>query len=70
MTNLNSDIIILDNGSGYLKCGFSSKEQPLFSIPSLIGRPMLRYDEKIENFNIKVKYKLSYKLKLECDDRR
>jgi len=54
MNNLNSDIIILDNGSGYLKCGLSSKEQPLFSIPSLIGRPMLRYDEKIENFNIKV----------------
>ncbi len=54
MNNLNSEIIILDNGSGYLKCGLSSKEQPLFSIPSLIGRPMLRYDEKIENFNIKV----------------
>lgn len=57
MTNLNSDIIILDNGSGYLKCGFSSKEKPLFTIPSLIGRPMLRYDEKIDNFNIKVKLK-------------
>lgn len=54
MTNLNSDVIILDNGSGYLKCGLSSKEMPLVTIPSLIGRPMLRYDEKIENFNIKV----------------
>ncbi len=56
MPNLNSEIIVLDNGSGYLKCGFSSKEKPLFTIPSLIGRPMLRYDEKIENFNIKVKF--------------
>jgi actin-related protein 2 len=52
---MNSDILILDNGSGYLKCGLSSKERPLVTIPSLIGRPMLRYDEKIENFNIKVK---------------
>lgn len=69
MTNLNSDIIILDNGSGYLKCGFSSKEQPLYTIPSLIGRPMLRYDEKIENFNIKVNSSGFFKvLFLECYD--
>ena len=54
---MNSDIIILDNGSGYLKCGLSSKERPLVTMPSLIGRPMMRYDEKIDNFNIKVKNK-------------
>ena len=67
MNNLNSDIIVLDNGSGYLKCGFSSKEVPMCTLPSIIGRPMLRYDEKIENFNIKVNKK---DLISECYDRR
>ncbi len=45
--------IILDNGSGYLKSGFSSESIPSQTIPSLVGRPMLRYEEHIENFQIK-----------------
>ena len=45
--------IILDNGSGYLKTGFSTDSIPSHTIPSLVGRPMLRYEEHIENFQIK-----------------
>jgi actin-related protein 2 len=49
-----SNCIILDNGSGYLKCGFSNSQVPLFNIPALIGRPMLRHEELLENYQIKV----------------
>lgn len=46
--------IILDNGSGYLKSGLSNQNIPQCTIPALIGRPMLRYEENIEDFKIKV----------------
>lgn len=46
-------IVILDNGSGYLKAGFSTDPIPSYTIPALVGRPMLRYEEHIESFEIK-----------------
>lgn len=48
-----NNVVILDNGSGYLKAGFSTQEIPSVSIPALVGRPMLRYEEHIESFEIK-----------------
>ena len=46
-------VIVFDNGSGYLKAGLSSSEIPSVTIPALIGRPMLRYAEKIEEIELK-----------------
>lgn len=46
--------VIIDNGSGYLKCGLSTSNFPEFTLPALIGRPMLRYEENIEGVQIKV----------------
>ena len=46
-------VIVFDNGSGYLKAGLSSNELPSITVPALIGRPMLRYAEKIENVELK-----------------
>ena len=60
MSELNlPPIIILDNGGGYLKAGFSSDKIPLITIPSLIGRQILYYGEKIDtsNFLSNSKYK-------------
>lgn len=48
-----NSIVILDNGSGYLKAGFSHEQIPSCTIPALVGRPMLRYEEHIETFQIK-----------------
>ena len=42
-------VIILDNGSGYLKAGFSNQKTPEVCIPALVGRQLLRYGEKIES---------------------
>ena len=46
-------VIVVDNGSGYLKAGLSNSETPSVTVPALIGRPMLRYAEKIENVELK-----------------
>jgi len=46
-------VIVFDNGSGYLKAGLSSDEIPSITMPALIGRPMLRYAEKLEDIELK-----------------
>jgi actin-related protein 2 len=45
--------IICDNGSGYLKMGIAGENLPKFTIPGIIGRPMLRSEERIGNIEIK-----------------
>ena len=50
----NKPNIILDNGTGYLKCGLSNQNIPKYTLPALVGRPMLRSGESIENFELKV----------------
>ena len=50
---MSAPVIVFDNGSGYLKAGLSNVEIPSVTIPALIGRPMLRYAEKIENVELK-----------------
>ena len=46
-------VVVFDNGSGYLKAGLSSDEIPSITMPALIGRPMLRYAEKLEDIELK-----------------
>jgi actin-related protein 2 len=46
-------VIIIDNGSGYLKAGLSTSSYPDCTIPALIGRPMLRYAEQLEDIKLK-----------------
>ena len=46
-------VVVFDNGSGYLKAGLSNIETPLITMPALIGRPMLRFKEKLEDKELK-----------------
>lgn len=39
-----SGTYICDNGTGFLKLGCPGQNFPQAKIPSVIGRPMLRYD--------------------------
>ena len=57
-------VIVLDNGSGYLKAGYSNQSSPEISIPSLVGREILRYGEKIDLNKIKETKKKSEQKKL------
>ena len=46
-------VVVFDNGSGYLKAGLSDIEIPTVTMPALIGRPMLRYAQKLEDIELK-----------------
>lgn len=50
-----ADSLICDSGTGYLKIGWSNEDFPSITFPALVGRPMLRYEEKINDIEIKVK---------------
>jgi len=49
--NLNN--IIMDNGSGYLKTGFSGDQFPRFTIPAIVGRPELRSGTTVGDVELK-----------------
>ena len=49
---MSAPVIVFDNGTGYMKAGLSNKETPMCTIPALIGRPMLRFKQKIENIEL------------------
>jgi len=47
------NVIVCDNGTGFVKCGFAGANFPTSIFPSLVGRPVLRFEEKVENVQIK-----------------
>lgn len=47
-------IVVCDNGTGFVKCGFAAENFPRHIFPCLIGRPILRSEEAIEK-NIHLK---------------
>lgn len=51
---MDSAPIVCDTGTGYLKIGYAGDSFPTHSFPTMVGRPMLRYDEKIEGVELKV----------------
>lgn len=42
---MDNSIAIIDNGSGYLKCGFSTHQLPQYIIPNVYGHP--KYQNEI-----------------------
>jgi len=46
-------VVVCDNGTGFVKCGFAGANFPTAIFPSMIGRPILRFEEKVENVVIK-----------------
>jgi transposase InsO family protein len=40
--------IVIDNGSGYVKAGFSCTDRPVAVIPTMVGRPHDRIKEEEE----------------------
>jgi len=45
-------VIVCDNGTGFVKCGFAGANFPASIFPSMIGRPILRSEEKIDNVQL------------------
>lgn len=48
-----SKAIVCDNGTGFVKVGFAGTNFPEAIFPSLVGRPILRAEEKVEGLEIK-----------------
>jgi actin-related protein 2 len=42
-----SEVVVVDNGTGFLKAGFAADNLPRFSFPSIVGRPVLRAEEDV-----------------------
>jgi actin-related protein 2 len=43
----NSSILVCDNGTGFVKCGFAGENFPRYIFPSMVGRPIIRAEEAI-----------------------
>ena len=41
------DVIIVDNGTGFIKAGFAGDNMPRQTFPSIVGRPTLRAEEEV-----------------------
>ena len=46
-------IIVCDNGTGFVKCGYAGTNFPSHIFPSLIGRPIIRSTTKVNNIEVK-----------------
>lgn len=46
-------VIVSDNGTGFVKCGFAGSNFPSHIFPSLVGRPILRSAAKIGDITLK-----------------
>jgi actin-related protein 2 len=45
--------VVSDNGTGFVKCGFAGDNFPTAVFPAMVGRPILRYEEKIGDVELK-----------------
>jgi len=45
--------VVCDNGTGYVKCGFAADNFPQHNFPSMIGRPIMRYEEEFKDVQLK-----------------
>lgn len=45
--------IVLDQGTGFVKLGYGNSNAPEFTFPSIVGRPILRAEEKINGQELK-----------------
>ncbi|KAL3154167.1 Arp2/3 complex subunit, actin nucleation center [Trebouxia sp. C0010 RCD-2024] len=46
-------VVICDNGTGFVKCGFAGDNFPRASFPCMVGRPMLRSEEGFSECQLK-----------------
>ncbi|KAH9791859.1 actin-related protein 2 [Citrus sinensis] len=49
----NRNVVVCDNGTGYVKCGFAGENFPNSVFPCVVGRPMLRYEESLMEQELK-----------------
>jgi len=45
--------IVCDNGTGFVKCGYAGDNFPALIFPSMIGKPLMRYEEEFKDVELK-----------------
>ncbi|CAG8512641.1 11894_t:CDS:2, partial [Ambispora gerdemannii] len=50
---MDSKTLVVDNGTGFVKVGYAGSNFPEHVFPSVVGRPILRAEEKIGNIEVK-----------------
>jgi actin-related protein 2 len=45
--------VVCDNGTGFVKCGYAGDNFPAFIFPSMIGRPLMRFEEEFKDIELK-----------------
>ncbi|XP_065182952.1 actin-related protein 2-B [Sycon ciliatum] len=53
MDSQGNKVIVSDNGTGFVKCGYAGSNFPAHIFPSLVGRPILRSTAKIGDIEVK-----------------
>ncbi|XP_048482115.1 actin-related protein 2 isoform X1 [Plutella xylostella] len=46
-------VIVCDNGTGFVKCGYAGSNFPAHIFPSMVGRPIIRAENKIGDIDVK-----------------
>uniref|UniRef100_A0A8C2QBL0 Actin-related protein 2 n=1 Tax=Cricetulus griseus TaxID=10029 RepID=A0A8C2QBL0_CRIGR len=46
-------VVVFDNGTGFVKCGYAGSNFPEHIFPALVGRPIIRSTSKLGNIEIK-----------------
>uniref|UniRef100_A0A3Q3EGU6 Actin-related protein 2 n=1 Tax=Labrus bergylta TaxID=56723 RepID=A0A3Q3EGU6_9LABR len=49
-------VVVCDNGTGFVKCGYAGSNFPEHIFPALVGRPIIRSTAKVGNIEIKVSF--------------
>lgn len=45
--------IVCDNGTGYVKVGYAGENFPAHIFPSMVGRPLMRFEEEFKDVELK-----------------
>nr|XP_046235810.1 actin-related protein 2 isoform X1 [Scatophagus argus] len=53
MDSCGRKVVVCDNGTGFVKCGFAGSNFPDHIFPAMVGRPIIRSTNKVGNFEIK-----------------
>ncbi|CAO3654716.1 unnamed protein product [Mucor hiemalis] len=48
-----SNTLVVDNGTGFVKCGYAGSNFPEHVFPSVVGRPILRAEERVGDLQVK-----------------
>ncbi|ORZ03114.1 actin family [Syncephalastrum racemosum] len=48
-----SKTLVVDNGTGFVKCGYAGSNFPEHVFPSVVGRPILRAEERVGDLQVK-----------------